>query len=155
MVCKETLKWATVVAVEPNELYSLPEATRAAIKGKAGVTPKVLVSNPSLSESYAILNHEEMKSKAWSTIFQKAKADVSKAKAAGNFLAPEKVVKAKEGEIRKWKSASGSEIEARFIALENDEIFVFKRADGSQIRALANQLDEASVVAARALLPAE
>ncbi|MDQ8189139.1 hypothetical protein [Roseibacillus persicicus] len=148
---KEVLGWSQAVAVDPSEVLALPASVRAVVKGKAGVTPKVFVMNPSLSESFGAYNHEELLGKNWSAIFKDAKAGVRSAMSEGTFIQAGKVVKIPDAKIEKWQSAAGSAIEAKLVAIEDDATFVFETAAGKTIRTTADKLSEESVTRAKAL----
>lgn len=151
MVSKEALKWAKTVAVEPSEILALPGKLPALIKGKAGAEPKVIVMNPSLTESYGVFNHEELMSKKWNAIFKEPKAGIRSAITAGSFVKPDKVVEISGSEVEGWESSAGTEMKAQLVAIEDDVVFVFKTEAGKTIRAKASQLSKKSVERAKAL----
>lgn len=152
MVSKDLKSWAETVAVDPSEILALPEFARAAVKSKVGVTPKVIVMNPTLSATYGALNHEELKGKNWSALFKDSKAGIRKAMSDGSFVPAAKVDKIEGNKIEKWQSSAGSEIEAKLVAIEDDETFVFEMANGRTIRTTAAQLSPESVKRAKSLV---
>lgn len=121
------------------------------IKSKVGVTPKIFVMNPSLTESYGEFNYEELKGRNWSNIFKEAKGAVRVAVSGGTFVKAGKVVKIADSKVEKWQSAAGSAIEAKLVSIEDDEVFVFETAAGKTIRATADKLSKESVKRAQAL----
>ncbi len=139
------------MAIDPSDVLALPEEVRATVKAKAGVTPKVFVMNPALTESYGAFNHEELKGKNWARIFKEAKGAVSTAVSKGSFIKAAKVVQVSDSKIENWKSSAGSKIEAKLVAIEDDSIFVFETAAGKTIRASAERLSKESVEKAKAL----
>ena len=148
---KDVLGWSQPVAIDPSEVLALPSEVRTLIKGKVGVTPKVFVMNPTLTQSYGEFNYEELKGRNWSNIFKDAKGAVRKASSAGTFVEAGKVVKISDSKVEKWQSAAGSAIEAKLVAVEDDEVFVFETAAGKTIRATADKLSKESVKRAKAL----
>lgn len=152
MVSKDLKSWAETVAVDPSEVLALPEVARAAVKGKAGVNPKVIVMNPSLSTSYGALNHEELKGKNWSALFKDSKGAIRKAMSDGTFVAAAKIDKIEGGKVEKWQSSAGTQIEAKLVAIEDDETFVFEMANGRTIRTTTAQLSAESVQRAKSLV---
>lgn len=148
---KDLLSWSQAVAIDPSEVLALPSEARDMVKSKVGVTPKIFVMNPSLTESYGEFNHEELKSKNWNNIFKKAKSAVRSAVAGGTFVPAGKVVKIEGSQVEKWQSAAGSAIEAKLVAVEDETMFVFETAAGKTIRASADKLSKESVARAKAL----
>lgn len=140
------------MAVDPSEILALPEFARGAVKGKVGVTPKVIVMNPTLSATYGALNHEELKGKNWASIFKEPRGAIRKAITDGTFVAAAKVDKIEGGKVEKWQSSVDTEIEARLVAIEDNEVFVFEMASGRTIRTTAAQLSPESVKRAKSLV---
>lgn len=151
MVSKDVLKWSHTIAVDPSEVLALPEKAREIVKGKAGVTPKIFIMNPGLTESYGEFNHSELSKKDWGNLFKEAKGAVRTAVSAGTFAPAEEVVTIATASIETWESAAGTAIEAKLVAVEDDTVFVFETPSGKTIRATADKLSEASVKRAQAL----
>ena len=148
---KEVLSWSQAVAIDPSEVLALPSEARSVIKSKVGVTPKVFVMNPGLTESYGAYNHEELKGKNWNGIFKTAKGAVGTAKSAGTFIQAAKVVKIENSQIEKWQSAAGSALEAKLMAIEDDSNLVFETASGKIIRTSIDKLSKDSQARVKAL----
>ena len=152
MVSKEVLKWSRPVAIDPSEVLALPDEVREIVKGKAGVTPKVFVMDPALTQSFGEFNHEELKGKNWSSIFKGAKGGISSALRKGSFIKASKVAKAKDAVVEYWKSSAGTNMKAKLVAIEDDSVFVFETAEGKTIRASEKQLSPESVARAKSLV---
>ncbi len=151
MVSQDVLKWSVPVTLDPSEVLALPAAARDVVRAKPGVTPKVFVMNPALTESYGQFDHPELKGKNWNAIFKEAKEGVKSAKTAGSFIPAGEVVTIADSTIEKWQSAAGSTIEAKLVAVEDQTTFVFETASGKVIRTTGDKLSEESVQRAQKL----
>lgn len=147
------LSWSQPVAIDPSEVLALPDEARNLVKGKIGVTPKVFVMNPGLTENYGAFNHEELKGKNWSNIFKEAKGAVRSAQTKGTFVQAAQVVKIADSKVEKWQSAAGSALEAKLVAVEDDATVVFEMASGKIIRTTIDKLSEDSKKRVQELLP--